>query len=163
MVLLHGGFALRTGHEGFALLMGAIQVLSKMGCAKSTVPTASARLTIARLLLKHEDCVAGMPVATQKCATLRAARRLLLHAAVAGSMVRTGRREPHHLMTDGVGTEQGNRVLIVRQNMGQQRRFVIADTISRQQQQQQQEQEQERRSRRRKRSKGMLKMLDIFN
>ena len=88
MLLLHGGFAKRTGHEDFARLLGAIQALSKMACAKSTAPTASARLTIARRMLKHEDCVADMAVAIPKCATLRVARLLLVPVAVAEGMVR---------------------------------------------------------------------------
>ena len=90
MVLLHVVSAVRMGPEGFARLLGAIQALSKMGCAKSMVPKRSARLTIARLLLTDEDCVAGMVVAAPTCARLRAARRLLLHAAVAVGMVRMG-------------------------------------------------------------------------
>ena len=51
MVLLHGGSVERTVHMAFARQMGAIQALSKKACALSMVPTASARLTIARLLL----------------------------------------------------------------------------------------------------------------
>ena len=81
---------MRTGHGDFARLMGAIQALSKMGCAKSMAPKRSARLTIARLLLDREDCVADMAAAAPNCATLRAARLLLMHAAVAVGMVRMG-------------------------------------------------------------------------
>ena len=113
MVLLHVGSAMRMGQEGFARLLDAIQALSKMGCAESMTPTASARLTIARLLpskmacaismaskksahltiarllLYQEDCATDM-VAARKCATLRAARLVLLHAAVALGMARMG-------------------------------------------------------------------------
>ena len=90
MALLHGGSAVRMGQEGFALLMGAIQVLSKIGCARSMAPTASARLTIALLLLNQEDCVAGMAVAARRCATLRAARLVPKHVVVALDMVPKG-------------------------------------------------------------------------
>ena len=86
MVLLYVGSAMRTEQEGFARLLGAIQVLSKMASAANTGRTASAPLTIARLLQTQEDCVPGM--AAPKCATLRAARRLLSHVAVALGMVR---------------------------------------------------------------------------
>jgi hypothetical protein len=50
MVLLYGGSAVRTGQEGFARRLDAMQALSKMGCAKSMAPKRSARLTIAQLL-----------------------------------------------------------------------------------------------------------------
>ena len=86
MELLHVGSAMHTGLEGFARLIGVIHVLSKMGCAKSMVPTASARLKIAKRMLAQEDCATVM--AARKCATLRVARRLLLHGAVAVGMVR---------------------------------------------------------------------------
>ena len=59
-----------------------------MACAESMVPKRSACLTIARLLLEQEDCVAGMAVAARKCATLKAAGLLLKLAAVAEGMVR---------------------------------------------------------------------------
>ena len=81
---------MRTGQEGFARLLGAIQVLSKTACALSMVRTASARLTIARLLLNQEDCVPGMVAAARKCATSRAARVVLTLVAVALGMVRMG-------------------------------------------------------------------------
>ena len=81
---------MRTGQEGFARLLGAIQALSKMGCAASTAPKRSARLKIARRMLTQEDCVPGMVAATRKCATLRAARLLLVPVAVAVGMVRMG-------------------------------------------------------------------------
>jgi len=87
MVLLHEGFAKRMGHGDFARLLGAIQVLGKMVCALSMAPMGSARLTIAKRMLEHEDCVAGMAVAARKCATLKAARLLRVHAAVALGMV----------------------------------------------------------------------------
>ena len=90
MLLLHGDFAVRTGQEGFALLLNAIQELPKTACATNMAPTASARLTIARLLLNQEDCVPGMAAAVPKCATLRAARRVLKHVVVALGMVRMG-------------------------------------------------------------------------
>jgi len=89
MVLLHGGFARSTGQEGSVHLLGAIQALSKMGCAKSMAPKRSARLTIARLLLNQEDCVSDTAVATRKCATLRAARLVLKCVAVVAGMVLT--------------------------------------------------------------------------
>ena len=41
-------------------------------------------------MLKHEDCVADMAAAAPNCATLRAARLLLLHVAVAVGMVPMG-------------------------------------------------------------------------
>ena len=88
MVLLHVGFAMRTGQEGFARLLGAIQVLSKTACVQSMAPMGSARLTIARLLLLQEDFVSGMAVAASKCATLRAARLVPKHVAVASGTVR---------------------------------------------------------------------------
>ena len=59
-----------------------------MAYALSMVPTASARLTIARVLLDQEDCVPGMAVAGRKCAALRAARLLLKHVVVVLGMVR---------------------------------------------------------------------------
>ena len=87
MVLLHGGFASSTVHRGSARLLGAVKVLGKMASAASIVPSASARLLIARLLPNQEDCVSGMGAAARKCATLKAARLVLLHAAVASGMV----------------------------------------------------------------------------
>ena len=70
--------------------MGAIQVLSKTACAISMVRRASARLTIAGLLLTQEDCVSDMVAAARKFATLRAARRVLKRVGVAKGMVRMG-------------------------------------------------------------------------
>ena len=63
-----------------------------MACAKGMAPTASARLTIARLLLVQEECVPDMAVAAcaRRCATLKAARLLLMPVAVVLGMVRMG-------------------------------------------------------------------------
>ena len=79
---------MRTVHGDSARLLGAIQALGKMACARSMAPMGSARLTIARLPLIQEDCVADMAVAAKKCARLRTARRLLMPVAVAEGTVR---------------------------------------------------------------------------